>query len=224
MKLAFGFGLIGMVSLVHGQDGKIVGNYGQALEPTKIYKAPNSRSKAYCTVKQFQYLVVRPHSDRYTAVLMNKGVVGYVRADKVAILPEKVKMTTGRESGGSTVSRAAAARKGINFIGTPYVWGGNDINRGIDCSGFVKELYGDIGINLPRTAAEQARVGKPITRLEDLQPGDRLYFWEKKRGKIGHTGLYLGNGYFVHSSRGKNGVDTDFLSEKWRRILVSARR
>jgi len=68
-------------------------------------------------------------------------------------------------------------------------------------------------------------VGTPVTRLEDLQPGDRLYFWDAKRGMIGHTGIYLGGGYFVHSSRGHGGVNTDYLGQKkWLNILVAARR
>lgn len=65
----------------------------------------------------------------------------------------------------------------------------------------------------------------PITKLEDLQKGDRLYFWSKSRNKIGHTGVYLGNGYFVHSSSGKGKVTTDYLATpKWLNILVAARR
>ena len=68
-------------------------------------------------------------------------------------------------------------------------------------------------------------MGQQITRLEDLQAGDRLYFWENKRGKIGHTGIYLGKGYFVHSSVGNHGVATDYLGSKnWLKILVAARR
>ena len=82
-----------------------------------------------------------------------------------------------------------------------------------------------VGGTPPGPAAGQALVGKKTPRLEDLQSGDRLYFWENKRNKIGHTGIYLGNGYFVHSSRGHNGVATDYLGQqKWLKILVAARR
>jgi cell wall-associated NlpC family hydrolase len=104
------------------------------------------------------------------------------------------------------------------------------LTNGIDCSGFVQQLFGKIGVDLPRTAAEQAKVGKKIERLEDLQPGDRLYFWDKKRGKIGHTGIFLGffkdgGAYFIHSSTNNKGVDTDDLrSKKWLNMLVAARR
>jgi cell wall-associated NlpC family hydrolase len=221
--------LVAATSVFAQSRGRVLGKIAQALEPAKIYKSPSTKAKTYYTAKKFQYLVVNPaDNDRYLKVVMSNGLSGYVQKTKVAELNYQVtakqvtKPTETASRGGG--SRAAAAEKGLNYIGTPYVWGGDDINNGIDCSGFVKKLYGDIGLNLPRTASEQAKVGKAITRYEDLQPGDRLYFWEKKRGKIGHTGMYLGNGRFVHSSRGHQGVNTDVLTEKWRRILVAARR
>jgi cell wall-associated NlpC family hydrolase len=224
-----------VAGLSAAQSGKVLGQLGQTLEKSKIYKSPSSKASVYYTAKQYEYLVVKPAKSgaRYHTVVMKStrgGLLsGYIRTENVALLPQQV--VTSAKAPASTGSsatrggdRAAAAAKGLNYIGTPYVWGGNDITGGIDCSAFVKKLMGEIGMNLPRTAAEQAKVGTPITRLEELQPGDRLYFWEKKRNTIGHTGIYLGNGYFVHSSRGRNGVATDVLSEKWRRILVAARR
>ncbi|MCX6342955.1 MAG: C40 family peptidase [Fimbriimonas sp.] len=201
---------------------------GQAIDTTRIYAAPNSKSKIFFTAKQYQYLYVGAYSERYLKVKMSNNVYGYAKINNVAVLKEvsdsDIANASASRSRSSESSRAAAAQKGLKYIGTPYVWGGNDINNGIDCSGFVKKLYGDIGMNLPRTAAEQAKVGQPITRLENLRKGDRLYFWENKRNTIGHTGIYLGNGYFVHSSRGHNGVNTDLLTEKWLKILVAARR
>jgi len=219
MKTVFAGLLFVLGAQSFATEGRALGYLGQALENSKIYASPNSKARVYYTAKQYQYLIVSKYNDNYHKVVMSNGVYGYTRAAKVVMLPQVV-----RAAANSLSSRATAARKGLNYIGTPYVWGGDDINGGIDCSGFVKKLYGDIGINLPRTAAEQAKVGTPISRLEDLKAGDRLYFWEKKRNTIGHTGLYLGNGYFVHSSRGHNGVNTDRLTEKWQKILVAARR
>ncbi|MEI7576192.1 MAG: C40 family peptidase [Armatimonadota bacterium] len=219
------YGLIGLIfsgaSFAKAEE-LVLGNYGQTLESTSIYKSASTKAGKFYKAKQYQYLVVKAYNERWTKVLMANNVWGYMLTSKVAILPEEYKVQATRVSDLS--SRAKAAWKGTTFKGTPYVWGGNDINRGIDCSAFVKSLYGEIGISLPRTAAEQAKVGLPIRRLEDLRAGDRLYFWEKKRNTIGHTGMYLGNGYFVHSSRGHNGVNTDKLTEKWQRILVAARR
>jgi len=211
-------------------EKRVLGKLGQVTEATPIYSSMTSRSHVYYRVKQYEYLVISSSpKDNWMKVLLQNGMYGYVPADTVAKLPYEVTAdmpnTRTRGSIGSSRSRSALANYSLNFVGTPYKWGGNDINNGIDCSGFVKKLYGMVGVDLPRTAAEQALVGQPITRLEDLQPGDRLYFWENKRGKIGHTGMYLGNGYFVHSSRGHNGVATDYLGQqKWLRILVAARR
>ncbi len=219
---------------------KEVGRVGQVIEATKVYTKANLRSRSYFKVKADEKLVVQPNAPAgWLKVLLNNGKFGYILKENVEVLAFVVTQegqpaprpraslaaSRGTTTRGSDEARAWAAEKGTEFKGTPYVWGGNDIQNGIDCSGFVQKLYGAISVPLPRTAAEQATVGKPITRLEDLRKGDRLYFWDAKRGKIGHTGLYLGNGMFVHSSSSQRGVATDDLrNKKWLNILMSARR
>ena len=155
---------------------------------------------------------------------MNGGRLGYVPSQAVELVKQEngltYEVTETREATptfapissrggllrGSADARSQMVDEALRLEGsTPYKWGGNEIGSGIDCSGFVKKMYGAIGYSLPRTAAEQAMVGVPITRLEQLQAGDRLYFYESKRGMIGHTGIYVGNGYFVHSSSGHKG-------------------
>lgn len=215
----------------------VLGKLGQVTEAAKIYSKPTSHSRLYAKINAFEYIVVRRVNDDWFKVLLQNGRYGYVDADCVAQLPYEVSQGSTKGRAGSTASRrfsrgtagasgsAAAANYALNFVGTPYEWGGNDPRTGIDCSGLVQQMFGAFGQNLPRTAAEQALVGTPIRRLEDLRKGDRLYFWEAKRGKIGHTGIYLGNGYFVHSSVSHHGVATDYLgSPKWLHLLVAARR
>lgn len=229
-------GLMGLAASAQAEK-RVLGKLGQTVKETRIYSSASSRSRIYYKVRPYEYLVIKPsRSAKYWSVLLQDGRWGYATKANVAELPyecttggtttpTKSAGASGPVSRGTTTSRAEAANYGLRFTGTPYKWGGNDPNRGIDCSGFVQHIYGTIGINLPRTASEQAKVGQKITRLEHLQPGDRLYFWEKKRNKIGHTGVYLGNGYFVHSSSGKGGVSTDYLGDpKWLKILVDARR
>lgn len=205
----------------------VLGKLGQTIQKTPIYQLPTSKSRVYYTAKQYEYLVINPGpDDKYVKVLMSNGAQGYVLSDKIARLPYDAVSDKARDGGNlGSRSRASAASYSLKFTGTKYVWGGNDPVNGIDCSGFVKYLYGQIGINLPRTAAQQVHVGKPITRYEDLRAGDRLYFWSSKRNCVGHTGIYLGNGYFNHSSTSRGGVATDHLSGSyWKKNLIAARR
>lgn len=205
--------------------GRVLGRLGQATGSAGIYAKPTSSARMYYRVKAYEYLVIRNYgSSKWFKVLLQNGTYGYINHGSVAQLPYEVTAKANTNQQAAPGNRYAMANYAMNFIGTPYEWGGNDETRGIDCSGFVKKMYGKIGLNLPRTAAQQANVGQSIYRYEDLQPGDRLYFWESKRGKIGHTGIYLGNGYFVHSSVGHGGVATDYLSKKWQKILVAAKR
>lgn len=215
-------------------DKSVLGKLGQATERASIYSSMRRGSRVYYHVKPYEYLVIQEtNSSNWYRVLLQNGTYGYVAAERVAKLPYQVtsERRSTRGTGGLNLAARSAsasnyvARESLRYIGTPYKWGGEDMYNGVDCSGFVQNLYGKIGVSLPRTAAEQAGVGMPIHRLEDLQAGDRLYFWENKRGKIGHTGIYLGGGYFVHSSMGHHGVATDYLgAKKWLRILVAARR
>lgn len=235
-------------------DVKKIGRLGQSMLATKIYPKMDTKAKALWDLKPYSYLVINSTQyDKWLAVLLQNGKTGYILKEKVAELPYDVEVpknfslgtgSRNTSSGGSLTSRGGSTGRetgtpsnkqemleySFKYIGTPYVWGGNSLTGGIDCSGFVKELFEMIDVNLPRTAAEQAKVGKPIERLEDLQPGDRLYFWDKKRNKIGHTGIFLGymsdgGAYFIHSSSNNKGVDTDDLrNQKWRNMLVAARR
>jgi cell wall-associated NlpC family hydrolase len=219
------------VSFVVAAPPKVLGRLGQSLKTTSIYTQAKANSKAYYKLKAYEYIIVRSSKwEDWYLVPMQNGKHGYVLKSTVVQLPYNVtanQTQSGTLSGGDGVTgaRAAIANHSLQYIGTPYKFGGNDLHNGIDCSGFVKKLYGKIGIELPRTAAQQALVGQKINRLEDLKKGDRLYFWEKRRNKIGHTGIYLGNGYFAHASSGRKGVATDSLTtQKWRKLLVAARR
>ena len=87
--------------------------------------------------------------------------------------------------------------------GSPYVWAEEGPNR-FDCSGYTYYMYGSMGIDLPRTAREQAKVGKYI-KPSELKYGDLIFFDTTKRrnGRITHVGMYLGDGWFTHASTKK---------------------
>ncbi len=107
------------------------------------------------------------------------------------------------------------------FLGAPYRLGGFSV-RGMDCSGFVKKIYGLFDIELPRTAAEQSGVGIQVAK-SDLSEGDLIFF--KKKNRISHVGIYIGNNQFIHSASNNKGVRVDSLdSPYYKRHYKSAVR
>lgn len=99
--------------------------------------------------------------------------------------------------GSSYISRRLISNA-MQYIGTPYVFGGNSLYYGIDCSAYTQQIYASVGINLPRTADYQYEVGTPISRAE-LLPGDEVFFTTYTYG-ASHCGIYLGDSKFIHAS------------------------
>jgi len=85
-------------------------------------------------------------------------------------------------------------------IGTRYVLGGTT-PKGFDCSGLVRYVMAALKVELPRTAAQQARIGDEVsTDPSSLRPGDLLTFGRKGRSGVSHIGIYVGEGRYVHAS------------------------
>jgi cell wall-associated NlpC family hydrolase len=111
------------------------------------------------------------------------------------------------------------------FLGITYTWGGVS-TRGYDCSGFTQMLVRQRGVFMPRDADVQAGWSgvMPVER-KDLQPGDLLFFGGSP-AKITHTGMYIGNGEFIHDTTHSHpGVQISKLDDMpWTKLLVAARR
>lgn len=111
------------------------------------------------------------------------------------------------------------------FLGFPYLWGGRS-SFGFDCSGFTQMLVRERGVNMPRDADQQAAwSGVVAVDRKDLQPGDLLFFGSSTKS-ITHTGMYIGNGEFIHDSlNGHPVVQISHLGDDpWTRLLVACRR
>lgn len=153
------------------------------------------------------------------------GQTGYISPDYVEI----VKYSGGTESSGSasavstvsyaSTSSASGTRQQIvdyaaTLLGCKYAYGGNSPS-GFDCSGYVKYVFSHFGVNLSRTSASQYSNSVRISKSE-LNIGD-LVFFSQTRGssKVGHVGIYVGGGQFIHAAAPGKGVRYDFLSDSY---------
>ena len=107
----------------------------------------------------------------------------------------------------------------MQYRGIPYQWGGSSPATGFDCSGFVMYVYSQMGVSLPHHAASQFGYGAPVSR-EQLQAGDLVFF-----DGLGHNGIYIGGGLFIHSPHTGDVVKISSLDDSWYSATwVGARR
>lgn len=84
------------------------------------------------------------------------------------------------------------------YLGNPYVWGGESLEHGVDCSGYMMKLYEHYGIQLPHSSSAQGGMGKEVSH-SDMQPGDLIVY-------PGHVAMYAGNGQIIHAAGKSQGI------------------
>jgi probable lipoprotein NlpC len=115
------------------------------------------------------------------------------------------------------------------FIGTPYKYGGTS-RSGMDCSGLLLNSFKAVNVNLPRSSVEQSKVGKEIKKMNDLEPGDLVFFATgKSKVTVTHVGLVTDvksrdNIKFIHSSSSLGVVETNLYAEYYLKRFRGARR
>ena len=146
------------------------------------------------------------------------GKTGYVSSDYITITTEPdATETASSELGAQIVAYAE------EYLGTPYVLGGNGPNQ-FDCSGFTKYVYSHFGYTLNRTATDQLQNGVSVSK-DELQPGDLVFFKYRTSKPVSHVGIYIGNGEFIHASTNRYVVQIDQMeSGHYANVYVYARR
>ncbi len=158
----------------------------------------------------------------FTPVILPDGRRGYVKYDDCKPLRYWKKKTEPSRVTGRKITTVAKS-----LLGTPYLWGGTS-SKGMDCSGFTKNVFFMNGFVLERDASQQFKYGhaKDVNNSSDWKPGDLLFFGESE-DKVSHVGIYLGNDKFIHDAgmvkiNSLNPKDSDY-SEKRASSLIGVR-
>lgn len=128
---------------------------------------------------------------------------GYVASDYVSLSYELDKAVRVDDLSKSNSVRAKMIETAKKYLGHRYVFGGESLTYGIDCSAFVQQIFRMYGYSLPRTSRAQAMVGTPISS-SNAKAGDLVFY--SKGGYISHVAICMGNGMIIHASNARDGV------------------
>ncbi|MGR3809980.1 C40 family peptidase [Jiulongibacter sp. NS-SX5] len=177
----------GVLSFENTQKEKLVYTEANGF----IYDNPNLNSSSVSDLVLGNILSKVGQSGKFIQVELPDGRSGFVPDQELVSFEEFI-------DSGDQLSILQASSE---FLGVPYLWGGTSF-KGVDCSGFTKNVMLQKGIYLPRDASQQALVGDEIDEgksFENLKEGDLLFFGRAK-DRVTHVGVYLGERRFIHSS------------------------
>lgn len=153
-------------------------------------------------------LTVLGRSGSWTKVKTGSGLSGYVFSSYISTSSSASTTSTTTSTSSSVSSSAsgqAVASYALQFVGRPYVWSGESLYYGSDCSGFTKSVYAHFGYSLPHYDLYQRYYGTPVASLSQAQPGDLIFY-------SGHVAIYIGGGKIVHAANRRDGVKISYAN------------
>lgn len=186
------------------QKSKVIGSLKNGTNVEVLYKV-NGFYKVMVNGNtgfvSSEYIDCKYDSYISTQSLSNVGEIPVWKGDTI----------TSSSSSSSSTSTSSSSSKGekvvetaMKYLGNPYVYGGNSLTNGTDCSGFTQGVMKIHGVTIPRTSRGQSKVGTLIKK-ENLQKGDLLFFGSSTTA-ISHCGIYIGDGKMIHASSPSTGI------------------
>ena len=187
------------------------------VDEAKVRETPSPTGDIICYLNTNEAVVVSERYGDFYKVLVKDDIIGYIYKTQIDTTNlEQVVDTTPQQEEAETLSKGqeivATAKR---YLGGKYVYGGNNLKTGVDCSGLTKEVFETFDINITRLASTQVRDGKIVAKSE-LRPGDLVFFdtTGKNTGTISHVGIYAGDNMFLHAD-GTNGVMLSNLNSSY---------
>ena len=174
-------------------------------ESLRVRETASTDAKTLSTVNKGEDLVVLEVLEGWVKVEVD-SYTGYVSKDYVSV---DTKLKTGNTlkeltyGDGVSDTRVNLVNYALQFVGNRYVWGGESLTKGVDCSGFTMKVYEKFGIKLPHYSGSQPSYGTKIKKSE-IKPGDLIFYGSN--GKIDHVAIYIGNGQIVHAANSRDGI------------------
>lgn len=174
-------------------------------EALRVREEASTDSRTLAVVNEEDDFVVVEKLDGWIKIEVD-DYEGYISADYAEV---GMKLKTGNTmkeltfGDGISNTRVELVNYALQFVGNRYVWGGESLTKGVDCSGFTMKLYQKFGIYLPHSSRAQPNHGTKITR-DQLRPGDLIFYGNGR--SINHVAMYIGNGQVVHASNARDGI------------------
>ncbi|MHC1750044.1 MAG: C40 family peptidase [Cellulosilyticaceae bacterium] len=209
---------------------------GTLTVTTPAYEVADTASAKSGYLIEGETVDILEEVDNYYKVQLQENLAGYIEKEYVTVV-EKQEPIVEEVTKEMPVSESKAPEKQVvpekkkgeeiveyakQFLGTPYVAGGNSLGNGVDCSGFTSQVYKKFGISLNRSSRDQfSSNGRTVSRNE-LEAGDLVFYGYN--GSVNHVAIYTGNDKIVHASTSNRGVVVDPITQRGMAPIIGYKR
>ncbi|CAH2214272.1 C40 family peptidase [Tepidibacter aestuarii] len=215
------------IKLNSSQEGWVSSQYSTKKQAVGVVNGNNvnvrssntTASDSIAILNTGNEVTILDKNEDWYKVQINEEQTGYIYHSLIDIKRDNMNVTRGSSDKLTKLYEVAQSK-----LGSKYVWASSGPNT-FDCSGFTMYVYKNgAGIDLPHSSKAQSSVGTAVSK-DQLRLGDLVFFDTSRNSSIGHVGMYIGNGNFIHASSAKANVMISSLSEGYyQKTYVTARR